>query len=97
MIDYCLADETEMIVTWIEPYKYYRHSPIAYVHYDKSEEKLKQYTKAICKYFRDGNTKYTTFRALLRKLQPGTKYCMINEFPLIFSLFFVFVFLKIRL
>nr|XP_027200644.1 acid phosphatase type 7-like isoform X1 [Dermatophagoides pteronyssinus] len=69
------TDETEMIVTWIKPNKHYYHSRFnASVYYGKSKTSLNQTVKAKSKYFKDGKTRYTTFRALMTKLKPGTKY-----------------------
>lgn len=65
-----------MIVTWIKPNKHYYHSRFnASVYYGESKTSLNQTAKAKSKYFKDGKTRYTTFRALMTKLKPGTKYC----------------------
>ena len=73
-----LANETEIIVTWTEPHKDDDKTSDAVVYYGQATSSFDQKVKAISEYFKDGKTKYTTYRALLTGLLPGTKYRKTN-------------------
>ncbi|XP_027200750.2 acid phosphatase type 7-like [Dermatophagoides pteronyssinus] len=68
------SNETEIIVTWTEPHKHDDKTSDAVVYYGQAKSSFDQKVKAISEYFKDDKTKYTTYRALLTGLLPGTEY-----------------------
>lgn len=73
-----LANATEMIVTWTEPQKHTDIDIDAVVYYGRASSSFDQAAIAKSEYFKDDETKYTTFRALLTGLQSDTQYRKTN-------------------
>lgn len=66
-----LADETEMLITWttIGAVK-----DKAKVEFGTHKSDLSQSAKAEKQHFKEGNTEFHTFRALMTGLTPGSTY-----------------------
>ncbi|KAH9517603.1 Acid phosphatase type 7 [Dermatophagoides farinae] len=68
------TNATEMIVTWTEPQKHTDIDIDAVVYYGRASSSFDQAAIAKSEYFKDDETKYTTFRALLTGLESDTQY-----------------------